>query len=104
MVRTLTLRARHFKTANFASKWSANLPSGYCGCPIERAASEEFATDSVQEEVFFITVGNTIWYHRDYEYKDFVGDKMIAMGLEFSDDVVRELKIATHERIKTEVI
>lgn len=97
MIKVLKLRARHFKGATFTSKTGAGIPKDYPGCPVEQAASEEFATNDVDGGTSHIIIGANMWLHKGYWYDDYEEDAMRAVGLDYSDDVIRELEITGHE-------
>lgn len=84
-MKEIVLKAKHFQDTSFL--W------GKGGCAIEKAVKEVKPNSKVTEKVDSIKIDGEIFLHEEYGGYAFAVDKKKAKTLNYSDKVVRVIKI-----------
>lgn len=86
---TLTVRACHFKGANFKEP---------CLCALSNAAKEHFGVKKIAEAIYRLRVNaytkrERFYLHECYDDKDFDTDMSIATAANFDDTIIRTIEL-----------
>jgi len=84
MSEILILKAKHFRNTQFGS------PSD---CAIAKAAKEQFSSVEVNASSTYIYVDFKTFYNIEYEYPQFNEDKIIAESKNYSEEIIREVRL-----------
>ena len=84
MNEVLILKARHFKDTKFGSPTS---------CAIAKAAKEQFVAVEINASSTYMFVDYKTFYNINYDYTQFNEDKLIAESKNYSEEIIREVKL-----------
>lgn len=80
----LIIKAKHFNGADFSQP---------CGCPLSKAAREQFDEPYCNEAVHSIIIGETNYDHKKYGKQEFNDDIIIASNNHFDDTIIRTITL-----------